>query len=74
MQSAKELAFFDQKQAGQVKNAIALNQAAIQAAQSKLAQLLTIVTLYQDLGGGYQYRNNERARDLGDGHRFEDWF
>ncbi len=53
---------------------ITLNQAAIQAAQSKLAQLLTIVTLYQDLGGGYQYRNNETAHDLGDGHRFEDWF
>jgi outer membrane protein, multidrug efflux system len=53
---------------------ITLNEAAIQAAQSKLAQLLTIVTLYQDLGGGYQYKNNEKASDLGDGRRFEDWF
>ncbi len=35
MQSAKELAFFDQKQAGQVKDAIALNQAAISAASTQ---------------------------------------
>lgn len=53
---------------------VTLNQAAIQAAQSKLAQLLTIVTLYQDLGGGYQYKNNENVHDLGDGHRFGDLF
>jgi outer membrane protein, multidrug efflux system len=53
---------------------VTLNQSAIQAAQSKLAQLLSIVTLYQDLGGGYQYKNNENVRDLGDGHRFGDLF
>jgi outer membrane protein TolC len=53
---------------------VTLNQAAIQAAQSKLAQLLTIVNLYQDLGGGYQYKNNESVHDLGDGHRFGDLF
>ena len=53
---------------------VTLNQAAIMTAQSKLAQLLSVVTLYQDLGGGYQYRNNETARDLGDGHRFGDLF
>lgn len=53
---------------------VTVNQAAIQAAQSKLAQLLSTVTLYQDLGGGYQYRNNETVQDLGDGHRFGDLF
>ncbi|WP_139555930.1 efflux transporter outer membrane subunit [Methylotetracoccus oryzae] len=53
---------------------VTLNQAAIMTAQSKLAQLLSIVTLYQDLGGGYQYKNNETVRDLGDGHRFGDLF
>jgi outer membrane protein TolC len=53
---------------------VTLNQAAIQAAQSELAQLLTIVNLYQDLGGGYQYKNNESVHDLGDGHRFGDLF
>jgi outer membrane protein TolC len=53
---------------------VTMNQAAIMAAQSKLAQLLTIVTLYQDLGGGYQYKNNETVRDLGDGRRFGDLF
>lgn len=53
---------------------VTLNQAAILAAQTKLAQLLSIVMLYQDLGGGYQYKNNEKTRDLGDGHRFGDLF
>jgi len=51
-----------------------LNQAAIQAAQSKLEQLMSIVNLYQDLGGGYMYKNNENASDLGEGHRFGDLF
>ena len=49
-----------------------LNQAAIQAAQSKLAQLMSVVNLYQDMGGGYGYANNEKANDLGEGHRFDD--
>ena len=49
-----------------------LNQAAIQAAQSKLAQLMSVVNLYQDMGGGYGYGNNEKANDLGEGHRFDD--
>lgn len=53
---------------------VTMNQAAIQTAQSKLSQLLSIVTLYQDLGGGYQYKNNETVQDLGDGHRFGDLF
>lgn len=53
---------------------VTLNEAAIQAAQAKLAQMLSIVTLYQDLGGGYQYKNHEKAHDLGDGHRFGDLF
>jgi len=49
-----------------------LNQAAIQAAQSKLAQLMSVVNLYQDMGGGYGYANNEKANDLGEGHRFDE--
>lgn len=49
-----------------------LNQAAIQSAQSKLAQLMSVVNLYQDMGGGYGYANNEKANDLGEGHRFDD--
>lgn len=53
---------------------VTLKQAAILTAQSKLAQLLSIVTLYQDLGGGYEYKNNEQVQDLGDGHRFGDLF
>ncbi|MFO1417995.1 MAG: efflux transporter outer membrane subunit [Methylotetracoccus sp.] len=53
---------------------VTLNEAAIQTAQAKLAQLLSIVSLYQDLGGGYRYHDNENARDLGDGHRFGDLF
>ena len=51
-----------------------LNQAAIEAAQSKLEQLMSIVNLYQELGGGYGYKNNENANDLGEGHRFGDLF
>ena len=53
---------------------IAKNEAGIQAAQTKYNQLMSIVRLYQDLGGGYQVNNNENARDLGDGHRFGDLF
>ena len=53
---------------------VTMNQAAIQTAQTKLAQLMSIVTLYQDLGGGYMVKNNETARDLGEGHRFGDLF
>jgi outer membrane protein TolC len=50
------------------------NDAGIQAAQTKYNQLMSIVRLYQDLGGGYQVNNNEDAHDLGDGHRFGDLF
>lgn len=50
------------------------NEAGIQAAQTKYNQLMSIVRLYQDLGGGYQVNNNEDAHDLGDGHRFGDLF
>ena len=53
---------------------VTMNQAGIQAAQSKLNQLLSIVRLYQDLGGGYEVNNTEDAHDLGDGHRFGDLF
>lgn len=53
---------------------VTLSQAGIQAAESKLTQLLSIIRLYQDLGGGYMYKNNETANDLGDGHRFGDLF
>lgn len=51
-----------------------VNQAAIQAGQTKLAQLMSVVNLYQDLGGGYGFRNNDNANDLGEGHRFDDLF
>jgi outer membrane protein, multidrug efflux system len=50
------------------------DQAGIQTAQTKYNQLMSIVRLYQDLGGGYQVNNNEDAHDLGDGHRFGDLF
>ena len=50
------------------------NEAAIAMAQRKLDQLMSIVRLYQDLGGGYMYKNNEDAKDLGDGRRFNDLF
>lgn len=53
---------------------VTLNQSGIMLAQSKLTQLNSIVKLYQDLGGGYMYKNNESAVDLGKGHRFEDFF
>lgn len=53
---------------------VSLNQAALQTAQSKLAQLMSIVNLYQDLGGGYKIKDNETAHDLGEGHRFGDLF
>jgi outer membrane protein, multidrug efflux system len=50
------------------------NEAAIAMAQRKLDQFMSIVRLYQDLGGGYMYKNNEDAKDLGDGRRFNDLF
>ena len=50
------------------------DQAGIDAAQTKYNQLMSIVRLYQDLGGGYQVNNNEDAHDLGDGRRFGDLF
>lgn len=46
----------------------------IEAAQTKYNQLMSIVRLYQDLGGGYKVNDNEDAHDLGDGHRFGDLF
>ncbi|MEY2699640.1 MAG: hypothetical protein RIQ52_395 [Pseudomonadota bacterium] len=52
----------------------ALYQAAILQAQAKLSQLLSIVRLYQDMGGGYRYRDQDAPHDLGDGHRFGDLF
>jgi len=36
-------------------NKINLDRAAIYLTQSKIAQLNTIVQLYEDLGGGYAY-------------------
>jgi outer membrane protein, multidrug efflux system len=53
---------------------VSMDQAGIEAAQTKLNQLLSIVHLYQDLGGGYAVENTEESRDLGDGHRFGDLF
>lgn len=53
---------------------VILNESGIMAAQSKLAQLLSIVRLYQEMGGGYMYKNNETAMDLGEGRRFGDLF
>jgi outer membrane protein TolC len=37
-------------------NKITMDKAAIDLTKSKLAQLFTIVQLYQDLGGGYAYK------------------
>ncbi len=51
-----------------------LNEAGIQVARTKLNQLLSIVRLYQDMGGGYLYKDNEDAHDLGEGRRFGDLF
>ena len=53
---------------------VTLNQAGIMVAQSKLTQLTSIVRLYQELGGGYMYKNNDKTIDLGEGHRFGDLF
>ncbi len=50
------------------------DQAGIQTAQTKYNQMMSIVRLYQDLGGGYAVNNNEDVHDLGDGHRFGDLF
>lgn len=51
-----------------LQNAVTMDNAAIVVQQSKLQQLGTIVQLYQDLGGGYGYENNESANKFGDGH------
>lgn len=51
-----------------------LDRSGIDAAQTKYNQLMSIVRLYQDLGGGYKVNDNEDAHDLGDGHRFGDLF
>ena len=53
---------------------VKMNEAAISMAERKLDQLMSIVRLYQDLGGGYMYKNNEDAKDLGNGRRFNDLF
>lgn len=37
-------------------NKVNMDNAAIDLTKSKMAQLITIVQLYQDLGGGYQYK------------------
>ena len=54
--------------------AVVMDQAGIAAAKAKLNQLLSIVRLYQDLGGGYKVWNSEMPHDLGTGRRFEDLF
>lgn len=51
-----------------LQNAVTMDNAAIVVQQSKLQQLGTIVQLYQDLGGGYGYENNESANKLSSGH------
>lgn len=51
-----------------------LDERMIEAAQTKYNQLMSIVRLYQDLGGGWKVNDNEEAHDLGDGHRFGDLF
>lgn len=53
-----------------LQNAVTMDQAALVLQQSKLQQLGTIVQLYQDLGGGYEYHNFESTNKFGDGH---DW-
>lgn len=53
-----------------LQNAVTMDQAALVVQQSKLQQLGTIVQLYQDLGGGYAYKNYESTIKFGDGH---DW-
>ncbi|RTK92914.1 MAG: efflux transporter outer membrane subunit [Neisseriaceae bacterium] len=53
-----------------LQNAVVMDKAALVLQQSKLQQLGTIVQLYQDLGGGYGYKNNESTIKFGDGH---DW-
>lgn len=56
-----------------LQNAVTMDQAAITLQQSKLQQLGSIVQLYQDLGGGYQYQNNESAIKFGDNHDGHLW-
>ena len=53
---------------------VVMDQAGIDAAKTKLNQLLSIVRLYQDLGGGYKVWNTDTPHDLGKGRRFEDLF
>lgn len=53
-----------------LQNAVVMDKAALTLQQSKLQQLGTIVQIYQDLGGGYAYKNNESTIKFGDGH---DW-
>lgn len=42
-------------------NKINMDNAAISLTKSKIAQLITIVQLYQDLGGGYAYKYKNKA-------------
>jgi len=53
-----------------LQNAVTMDNAAIAVANSKQTQLNTIVQLYQDLGGGYAYKNYsyESANRFGDQH------
>jgi len=53
-----------------LNNAVTMDNAAITVANSKQTQLNTIVQLYQDLGGGYAYKNYsyESANRFGDQH------
>ena len=57
-----------------LNNAVTMDNAAIAVAQSKQTQLNTIVQLYQDLGGGYDYQNTESAIKFGDSHDFRNIF
>lgn len=53
-----------------LNNAVTMDNAAITLARNKQSQLNTIVQLYQDLGGGYNYQNTESPNKFGDGHDF----
>lgn len=56
-----------------LQNAVTMDNAALAVQQSKLQQLGTIIQLYQDLGGGYQYQNFESANKFGDNHDNHLW-
>ncbi len=56
-----------------LQNAVTMDNAAIVVQQSKLQQLGSIVQLYQDLGGGYQYENFESPNKFGDNHDNHLW-